>query len=85
MAALFFFCKFVVNPEDILPEGLYDGDIVLTQEQAYDIFSPYIKGNNSLKRFERKVTNQNKFLWNNMPIKYMIDVPFSKLRYIHII
>ena len=75
----FGFFKFVVNPDDILPEGIYDGDIVLTKEQAHDIFSPYIKDNNNSKRFKRKVTNKSESLWNNMPIKYMIHDSFSKL------
>ena len=54
----------------MLPEGLFEGDIVLTKEQAQDIFFKYVEYNKTYS--ERKVTNYSGYLWK-MPISYMFD------------
>jgi hypothetical protein len=66
----YIFYKVLTKPDDILPEGLFEGDIVLTKEQAADIFSKYIEHNKTFS--ERKVTNYSGYLWQ-MPISYLFD------------
>ena len=65
--------KVLAKPEEILPEGLFEGDIVLSKEQAEDIFSEDISDDATRKK--RKVINNSANRWSltQMPIIYMFD------------
>lgn len=64
------FLKVILKPEDVLPEGLFESDIVLDKEQAYTIFSQYLSNNNT--REKRKVLRDVTGIWP-MPITFMFD------------
>ena len=60
----------ISKPEEVLPEGLFEGDIVLTKEQAEEIFHEYLQ--DELTRHERKVISNSLQLWQ-MPVNYYFD------------
>ena len=53
----------------ISPDGLYESDIVLSQEQAYKLFSKYIS---PITANHRKVAKDAVFRWP-LPIHYHFD------------
>jgi hypothetical protein len=59
----------------VLPDGLFESDIVLSKEQAYEIFSKYFNDNST--RTKRKVVRDIAGLWP-MPISYTFDGTHSK-------
>ena len=61
-----------------MPDGVFEGDIILSKEQAIDIFSPYIE-TESKTLTVRKVTEKKNTLWRTFPINYMFDGSHSKL------
>jgi hypothetical protein len=63
--------KVLSESEKILPDGVFEGDIVLSKEQAYDIFSQFIEKDEDALRSKRKVS-RNMQLWT-MPINYIFD------------
>ena len=60
-----------------MPEGFFEGDIILTKQQAIDILSPYID-TNSHTMTARKVTERTNTLWRTFPINYLFDGSHSK-------
>ena len=56
-----------------MPDGVFEGDIILSNEQAIDILSPYIDFSTP-----RKVTANTNTIWRTFPINYMFDGSHSE-------
>jgi hypothetical protein len=69
------FIKIISKPEEVLPNALFEGDIVLSKEQAEEIFHEYIE--DKTIRNKRKVISNSFSLWQ-MPINYFFDGSHSK-------
>ena len=75
---LTFYLKVIAKPQDVLPDGLFETDIVLTKEQAEIIFSEY-SNDDGASRTKRKVVRDLASLWPSMPINYIFDGSHRKL------
>jgi hypothetical protein len=69
------FIKVISKPEEVLRNGLFEGNIVLSKEQAEEIFHEYIQ--DKTIRNKRKVVSNSFYLWK-MPINYFFDGLHSK-------
>lgn len=59
----------ILNPNEVLPDGLFEGDILLTEEQAFNIFEVIEK---------RKLIRDPNSRWP-MPIQFYFDGSHSKI------
>ena len=66
----FFLVKIIVDPTEVSPDGLYQKDIVLSKDQAYNLFSKYFFTNST--RTGRKVVKNALHRWP-LPIHYYFD------------
>jgi hypothetical protein len=57
----------ILNPNEVLSDGLFEGDIVLTEEQAFNIFEVIVNTTES-----RKLIRDPKSRWP-MPIQFYFD------------
>jgi hypothetical protein len=65
-----FFDQVINDPNKILPEGLFETDIVLSKEQAYNLFSKYFSDDNI--REKRKIIRDPVYRWP-LPLYYYFD------------
>lgn len=63
-----FLDQVIIDPTEVLPEGLFEGDIVLTKDQAYWLFAKYLGENQP-----RKVIRESVFRWPSHVIPYCLD------------
>lgn len=71
--SLRFFDQVIYNPIEISPDGLFEKDIVLSKDQAYLLFSKYLKpSSDSLMGDGRKVVRNSVYRWP-LPIFYHFD------------
>ena len=65
-----------MDPTEVSPDGLYQQDIVLTKDQAYDLFSKYYFKNNG-----RKVIRKSVYRWPSPIIYFNLDANYSKMNF----
>jgi hypothetical protein len=65
-----------MDPTEVSPDGLYQQDIVLTKDQAYDLFSKYYFKNNG-----RKVIRKSVYRWPSPIIYFNLDANYSKINF----
>jgi hypothetical protein len=72
-----FFDKIIMHPTEVSPDGLYEGDIVLSKDQAFVLFSKYLRGGaggggNHVNE-ARKVIKQTVYRWPAGIIHFCLD------------
>jgi hypothetical protein len=68
----------VLDATQVSPDGLFESDIVLSKEQAYNIFSKYLNNSQHSNSNGRKVIRNSFFRWP-LPIHYHFDGSHCKL------
>lgn len=70
--------KVILNPSEIFPDGLFEGDIVLTKEQSGQIFSKYLNNNQQPNLREKRKTIRDVIYRWPLPIYYLFDGTHGK-------
>jgi hypothetical protein len=72
-----FFDEIIVHPTEVSPDGLYEGDIVLSKDQAYTLFSKYLKDNHVTE--SRKVIKKTVYRWPAGVIHFCLDPLYTQV------
>jgi hypothetical protein len=70
-----FLDEIIVHPTEVSPDGLYEGDIVLSKDQAYTLFAKYL-GETPIAE-ARKVIKQAVYRWPTGVIHFCLDPLYS--------